>query len=70
MTVANQSGLKPHSNLSTDFERNTTVNDQFEARDVFRLVRSKIEAGVGNVPDIAHMALSNLDDGIAPCRQI
>jgi hypothetical protein len=37
-----QFGLKLRSNFSVELQRNPTVNDQFEARDVFRLVRSKI----------------------------
>jgi hypothetical protein len=37
-----QFGPKARSNFSTELQRNSAVNNQFEARDVFRLVRSKI----------------------------
>src|SRR5712672_3357404 len=41
--------------ILTELQRNPAVNNQFEARDVFRLVRSEIQAGIGNVPGIAHV---------------
>src|SRR5438270_8042273 len=36
------------SSFSTGLQRNPTVNDQFEAGDVFRVVRRQIQAGIGN----------------------
>src|ERR1700730_1670762 len=54
MDLTSQPG-SPAGNLSTDFQRDPTVNNQFEPGYVFRLVRSEIQAGVCNVPGIAYV---------------
>src|SRR5215813_3269326 len=39
-----------------ELKRNPTVNDQFEARDVFRIVRRQIQASIGNVAGVTHVS--------------
>src|SRR5215469_5182747 len=61
-----QMGLvKARIECSSKLQRNSAIDNQFEARNVFRLVRSEVQAGIGNIPGVAHvphraLSVSNL----------
>lgn len=54
--------------ILTELQRDSIVNNQFQPCDIFRLVRPQIQAGISNVPGIAHVPHRALSDAQTASR--